>query len=172
MKLWYALQCRKDRDTECALSSRGYDVYMPLAFTDRRRLTIHATVEHHTEPLFPGYLFFQMSEGVDDFHPVSECPGVTRIVKMTVRDDGLKYPTVIPSEIIDILKDHEDEQGIRLYHKTDYEQGDEVRVTSGPFKDCMAEVSTLTKNQRIKVLIGIMNSIREIEVDYMSITPV
>ncbi len=171
MEAWYALNCKyyEEANTESCLISMGYSVYLPITLIDKRMCTGDG---QRTEPLFYGYLFVQMDEGIDDFYPITKTPGVLKIIKMTRREDGYLYPTRIADEAIDVLKGIEDEQGLHLNHKNDYAQGDPVRVTAGPFKDCLAEITSLTKKQRINVLIEVLNRSMEIEVDYMSITPV
>ncbi len=176
MNQWYALQCRfqQERKTKEALIARHYEVYLPLALIDKRknrRITTYATLEPITEVLFPMYLFFQMDEGEDDFYRVSNCPGVTNIVRMTVREDGHKYPTVIHNSIIELLKSHEDAQGIHSCHKADYEKGDQIRVVNGAFKDFPGEIYSNDKDRRVFILVELFNAIKQIEVDYRDIEP-
>ncbi|HDY88607.1 MAG TPA: hypothetical protein ENH82_10935 [bacterium] len=174
MKSWYALQCRFQQElkTKDALTARGYEVYLPLTLTDKRRITTYATFKNLTEPLFNGYLFIQMSEGLDDFRPITEVQGVTNVVKMSEREDGYLYPTVIPDEIIEALKAHEDGQGIHSCHKVDYEQGDEIRVVRGAFKDLPGEIYSNDKDMRVVVLIELFNAIKKVEIEHRDIEPV
>ena len=177
MKCWYCLQTKhkQEENTKDALESRGYKVYLPLALIDKRKhriITTEATWEYFTEPLFPTYLFVQISEGEDDFYPITETSGVLKIVKMTKRDDGYLYPTIIPDEIITALRELEDAQGIHSRHKADYEKGDKVQVIRGVFKDFPAEIYSMDKVERVSILIDFFNSVKEIEVSYRDIEPV
>ena len=174
MKSWYALQCRFQQElkTEIALQARGVNVYCPLTLADKRRITTYATFKNLTEPLFERYVFFQMDEGIDDFYHITKCPGVTKIVKMSKREDGYLYPTVIPNEIIDQLKAHEDGQGIHSCHKVDYEKGDEIRVVRGVFKDLPGEIYSNDKEKRVFVLIELFNAIKKVEIEHRDIEPV
>ena len=173
MKSWYALQTKyqQEQSVETALKVRGYNAYCPLTLTDKRRITTYATFKCLTEPLFPMYLFVQMSEGEDDFYPITKTPGVTNIVKMTEREDGYLYPTIIPVEIIAVLKAHEDEQGIHSNHKVDYEKGDRIMITEGSFIDYPAEIFSTDKHKRAIVLVEIFNRLSQVEVDYRNIVP-
>ncbi len=173
MKHWYAVMTNYNREqaAESALNSRGISAYCPLTLTDKRRITAYAAFRHLTEPLFPRYLFVQMDEGEDDFYPITKTPGITRIVKMTEREDGYLYPTIIPDEIIEGLKALEDEQGIHSNYQVDYQKGDRVRVVKGIFKDLSAEIATISGIQRVGVLIEMMGSFKNIELDYRDIEP-
>jgi len=177
MKAWYALQCKhqQEQNTENALVSRGYSVYLPLTLIDKRKhriITTEATWEYFTEPLFPTYLFVQISEGEDDFYPITKTPGVLKIVKMTERDNGYLYPTMIPDKIIEALRELEDAQGIHSRHKVDYEKGDKVQVVMGVFKDFPAEIHSMDKVERVNILIDFFNSVKEIKVSYRDIMPI
>jgi transcriptional antiterminator RfaH len=177
MKNWYCLQTkhRQEEAAAAALKARGYFSYCPLTLTDKRkkrRITPEATFMPITEPLFPLYLFVQMSEGIDDFYPITKTPGIVNIVKMTRRDDGYLYPSVIMDEIIQALRELEDEQGIHSKYQTDYLKGDKVRVVRGIFKDFTAEIATMSRVQRVDVLIEMMGSYRNIELHYRDIEPV
>lgn len=177
MKAWYALQTKhqQEQNTEKALASRGYSVYLPLTLIDKRKhriITTEATWEYFTEPLFPTYLFVQISEGDDDFYPITETPGVLKIVKMTKRGDGYLYPTMIPDKIIASLRELEDEQGVHSRHKADYEKGDKVQIVRGAFKDFPAEIFSMDKVERVNILIDFFNSVKKIEVSYRDISPV
>jgi len=133
VKNWYCLQTKHKQEERAAaaLENRGNRSYCPMTLTDKRkkrRITTHATFMPITQPLFPKYIFVQMSEGEDDFYPVSRTPGIINIVKMSVREDGHKYPTVVPDEMIEALRALEDEQGIHSRHQVDYLKGDKLQA--------------------------------------------
>lgn len=177
MRAWYCIQTKhqQEQNTEKALASRGYPVYLPLTLIDKRKhkiITTEATWVYFTEPLFPTYLFVQISEGKDDFYPITKTPGVLKIVKMTKRDDGYLYPTIIPDEVIEALRELEDAQGVHSRHKVDYEIGDKINVVRGIFKGLPSEISTMSGDERVGILIQMLGSFKNIQLAYRDIEPV
>ena len=178
MKSWFALQTvfNQEKNTQQALLLRGYTVYLPLTLMDKRRAK---RLKHPypdlriTEPLFPCYLFVEMDEGKDDFHPIRFTPGVNKIVQMSIKIiDGVEYPypTPVPSDIIVLLKALEDKQGIHQT-QTDYNKGDKIRITYGSFHDVIAIVEG-TKEDRVFALLDILGKQQQIEFDYQQVEPI
>lgn len=167
---WYAITCkvRQEQNTDMALTVRGYKTYLPLTLKDRRKQPENRS-KNVTEPLFPRYLFIYMSEGEDDFYPITKVPGVVSLVKMTYVDNCL-CPTPVSDKVIESLKALEDEQGI---HATthDYEEGDRIRVKSGVFKDIETIVKARSGDDRVIALMHVMGKTHEIELDYRTVEP-
>jgi len=158
---WYCIQTKvkQEQSTENAFLSRGYNVYLPRTIRDMRKHQRGAEHVNIIEPLFPRYLFIQLQEGQDDFHPVSKVPGVVSIVKMSVHQ-GVMHPTAVPEWVIEGLKLQEDEQGVHMVDH-DYKQDDHVRIRQGVFENYEGLVK-LPPDKRAMVLLEIMG--REVEV--------
>ena len=168
MTAWYVVQTRncQEQNTEQALLAKGYTVYLPLTLMDKRLRKFPKVIT----PLFPTYLFIQMNEGEDDFHPIRFTPGVLKIVQMSIKTiDGVEYPypTPIATHIIDGLRALEDEQGIHDI-QIDYMHGDKVRIKRGAFHDCVAVVDG-TKECSVFALLEILGQQQRVELDYREV---
>ena len=167
---WYLTQIKTGQEeaTSLRLAAQGYITYLPITLADKRRR------QNGTIPLFPGYTFCRMTEGTDDFHPVKKTPGVLRLISMSARkdDDGVMrlYPTPVPDNLIDALKQLETEQGIHVTDH-DYKEGERIRILSGPLKDREAIV-TGTAQERIDALMEIMGQQQRMQFGYGEVEPI
>jgi len=162
---WFLLQCKSRQEPMVAqrLAYLDYETYLPWTLADKRYKA------QTYECMFPTYLFIKMRLGIDDFHPVTKVKGVLRFIKLAPKD-GYFYPTVVPDAIIDRFKLMEDEMGINTSFKSDYAEGDKIRIKSGPMAGYEGLVkklkSGLSGEQRALILIGALQCevrTREIE---------
>ena len=153
MKNWYLLitnhaQERKARD-ELVNRQLVQDSYCPLTHSDKRK-----GGKAIVQPLFPRYVFFQMDTGRDNFYSVSKCPGVFQIVRNSLQSDGYKYPSVAPPDLIEFLRQQENDAGIHLT-ENDYKAGDRIRIKKGRLAGFEGIVKG-TKQERVFALIDFM----------------
>jgi len=167
--MWYLLKSkhRQEYNVDMNLTAKGYEVYLPLALTDKR---LNRSSQYTTEPLFRSYIFFKMREGLDDFHEVSKTPGVFQIVKMTPDQYGYYNPTPVPERIIHSLKQLEDDSGVHSMDN-DYKQGDKIRIKAGAFHDIEAIIEAKTADDRVVVLLNILGGKKKVELKYHQIEP-
>jgi transcriptional antiterminator RfaH len=129
---WYLL-ASKPRDEERArinLEQQGYTTYLPLVQRERRR---RGNSRINTEPLFPRYLFIRLDRENDNWAPIRSTYGVSGLVGFGSRHTNY---IPIPDGVIETLQAHEDENGLHQLEKADwFNQGDCVRITSGPFAE-------------------------------------
>lgn len=163
MRAWYCVQTKVKSEFTAAenLKRQKYEVYLPLAFADKR--TRRRTTSE-TSPLFPGYLFVRLSTGSDDWRPIQSTRGVMTLVRFG------DIPAPVPAEIIDALIAHENEQGIHQVFETDYRQGEAVKVIDGPFEFLDAVIHSNAKD-RIFILLDILGNKTKVEVNYRDIEP-
>lgn len=142
---WYLLQC-KPNQTERArehLQNQGFTLYAPTLQAERLLRRQRVT---RTEPVFPGYLFIQLSPQCN-WSAVRATRGVSRVVAF----NGQPHP--VPNRLIDALR--------QKYHSSSaatplFAAHDKVRITDGPFRDCEAIVKAVTGDERVIVLMNIL----------------
>jgi len=128
MRAWYLIHSKPQRERVALdnLQRQGYESYLPLLRNRRRVAGRHAV---RIEPLFPRYLFVRLSDESDDWGPIRSTLGVSRLVRFGLR------PARIPDDMIAMLKDREDGDGIQQLTPPCLEPGDRVRVIEGVMAD-------------------------------------
>ena len=155
------------------LDEAGYDVYLPRRRYDKanRRLRV---IAERSEPLMPNYVFVvhpRQEQPADDWTEVRGINGVLGPLK------GAVGPLLIPAPVIEVMMTAEFE-GVyddtkaakRARGETDrsrlekrFEIGRKFRVTEGPFASFLAEVETLTHDDRVKALVNIFGRMTPVE---------
>lgn len=141
---WYVIQTRSRFEKKCTdfLNKKQISVYLPLqkkmkVWSDRMK-EIH-------EPLFPGYLFVQFSE--NERYSILNTPGIVRFISF-----GGKYATVNTQQIEAIKKAITANITLDVIDVA-IEPGQEVLITSGPFKDNYAQI--IRHNGKGKLLLSL-----------------
>jgi transcriptional antiterminator RfaH len=104
-------------------------------------------------PLFPSYLFFSVEL---QWMAARGCPGVLRVVM-----DGLQ-PAKVPDDVITEIRQRENGHGYVELPKRGLEQGDLVRVLSGPFAGRLAIYQSMSGPERVAVLLSLFSSTRQV----------
>ncbi len=161
MKQWFCVQTKVKSELPVAVSLKvqGYETYCPQVWVDKRRAVVK-----ETECMFPRYIFVHLELGSDNFRPVLKAPGVIAMVRF-----GL-WPAVVHDSVIDLLRGHEDAEGIHTISKRDYAEGDEVRIKAGQFEGYEAIVLA-KKEDRIIVLFNIMGTVARAEIARRDVEP-
>jgi transcriptional antiterminator RfaH len=150
-RAWYAVQCkpREDDRAEVNLERQGFEVYRPRALVRKRRRGAVVKVE---ESLFPRYLFLNLEAGVDNWYPIRSTRGVVGLVRF-----GLD-PTPVPDSVIEFIKNHTDAATgcVDLVTPYDYQQGQTVLISEGPFAGYEAVFLRRTGEERVLVLLEVM----------------
>ena len=113
--------------------------------------------------VFPGYVLIEMIVDDRTWYAVRNTPGVTGFVGSATKPIPLE-----PKEVEKILKT----QGIESEPKThiSVEVGEEVRITEGPFENCMAVVTEINEEKgTVKGLVNMFGRETPVEVDYSQI---
>ena len=149
---WYLLQIKAQQHQRAQenLQNQGFEYYLPMHTVKKiyRRQYIS-----RDEPLFPGYVFVRLDHN-SNWRSVQATKGVVRVVSFNGR------PQPVADELIAGLKQRLGEEG----HKTEdlYKPGDRVVITEGCFKHIEAIVKAVTADERIIVLLTLLNSEREV----------
>jgi transcriptional antiterminator RfaH len=148
MNLWYVIQTKpkKEEEAESYLSTRGVEMFNPLMETFALR---NGGMNKELKPLFSGYIFGKFD--LEQNYPlVRWARGVKKILGFG------SYPTPISEEIIEIIKERTDPQGIvRVKHH--FEPNDVVRIKTGPLKDLLGIFERwLSNSERVKILLNLI----------------
>ena len=144
---WYLIQCkpRQDSRAEENLARQAFKCYRPTHHVERvqrgRRVTL-------VESLFPGYLFIQLDQLNDNWHPIRSTRGVNQLVTFG------KQPIAVANELIENLQQ-------RLSNKSPesitFEPGDRVRINSGSFKELEAMFVARDGEERAMILLQLLH---------------
>src|SRR5713226_9389902 len=120
---WYVVYSKPQNEdyARFQLESKGLQVFFP-----RLLLPEAAKKRKRIIPLFPNYLFVHINVFSHEYYSAIWSPGVRRIVSFN------GYPASIDKEIIGLLMQQSDSDGIILARST-LQTGKEVQITRGPF---------------------------------------
>ncbi|MDQ4107834.1 MAG: transcription termination/antitermination protein NusG [Actinomycetota bacterium] len=117
---------------------------------------------------FPGYLLVRMFYDNDSWYVVRNTPGVTGFVSAGT---GSKPTPLSKHEVDKILtvKKEEARPQVRL----GFEEGDIVRITSGPFADFNGTINEINADQaKLKVLVNIFDRETPVELSFDQVSKV
>ncbi|MGZ8619290.1 MAG: transcription termination/antitermination protein NusG [Actinomycetota bacterium] len=118
--------------------------------------------------VFPGYLLVKMEYDNDSWYVVRNTPGVTGFVSAGT---GTKPTPLSKREVekILIVKKEEAKPAVRL----GFEEGDVVRITSGPFADFNGTISEINADQgKLKVLVNTFDRETPVELGFDQVSKV
>ncbi len=148
MDLWYVIQTKpkKEEEAESYLSTRGVEMFGPLIETFALR---NGGMTKALKPLFPGYLFGKFD--LEQNYPLVRW---ARGVKKILGFGG--YPTPISEEVVKIIKERTDDQGIvKVRHH--FEPNDVVRIKTGPMKDLLGIFEGwVSHGERVRILLSLI----------------
>jgi len=157
MKQWYTLYTKPQTEYQVAafLQHRGLEVFLPEIEVDGKQ---------GTKPFFPRYLFLKIDFDLTDLAEIQWTPGLVCILAF---DD---HPQPIRDEVIILIRNKLADlpaEGDRISH--DFEPGDTVRITTGPFADMLAIFEgPTTPSQRVQILLKVLGgSHMQIKADYL-----
>lgn len=113
---------------------------------------------------FPGYLLVEMELNEKTYLFVKTSPGVTGFIGLG------KKPMPLPQEEVDnILRKTKDTQA-KPIPKVVFEQGEQVRVTDGPFQNFNGTIDEIHPEKgKIKVSVSIFGRATPVELEYWQV---
>ena len=153
---WYLVQCkpRQDERAEENLQRQGYDCSRP---TCRREKLVRGQLRFTQESLFPGYLFIHMPQGAN-WAPLRSTRGVARIVAFGGR------PLAVSHDLIIQLQERANTHAIAAYNP-----GDKVTILDQGFAGIESIFMTMDGEERVILLINLMNRQQQISLPVTSI---
>jgi transcriptional antiterminator RfaH len=160
---WYAVQTKPRHEERVIFrlrDQRHLSVFLPKIETLRKRRSQRVTV---VEPLFPSYVFVQMSLEPDPWHAVKWTPGVRRIVGTG------EIPTPVPPDAMHLLMERCGAHEI-IPWRLGARYGDTVRVVHGPFAGLEGVLDRPAgRGERVRVLLHLLGSTTSVEMDVTDI---
>ena len=151
---WYVVATRPKQESIARdhLTHQGYRVLLPEISLKKRRQNRWVAV---VEPLFPGYLFVQITFGQDDPAPIHSTRGCRNLVRF-----GEHHPPV-PAAVLEVLMRQANSvtEGGPLFVA-----GERVRVDSGPFAGVTAVFDMPKGDDRAQVLIQMLGKVQQLVV--------
>jgi transcriptional antiterminator NusG len=141
------------------MEDRIYEVIIPTEDAVEIKGGKKQTVQRK---VFPGYVLVRMDLDDDSWYVVRNTPAVTGFVG----PPGAKPFPLSIREVEAILR--EPEEGAEIIPSVvDYEEGENIRVTSGPFADFTGTISEINADQsKLKVLVSIFGRETPVELGF------
>jgi transcription termination/antitermination protein NusG len=140
------------------MEDRIYEVIIPTEDAVEIKGGKKQTVQRK---VFPGYVLVRMDLDDDSWYVVRNTPAVTGFVG----PPGAKPFPLSIREVEAILR--EPEEGEEIIPSVDYEVGENIRVTSGPFADFTGTISEINADQsKLKVLVSIFGRETPVELGF------
>lgn len=155
---WHAVFCkpRQDARAEVHLLNQGFEIFRPKV---RRRQTRNGRRRVCIESMFPRYLFVRLNAGGQDWGPIRSTRGAVGLVR-----NGQQAASV-PLPVINALRERCDEHDIvSLNGAIDYRPDEPVEIVDGPCAGYRALFKARTSEERVQVLLTLLNHERCVEV--------
>src|SRR5271170_7348464 len=168
---WYAVQTYsgyeeavarylKQRVESLAMSDKIFNILVPKEKKIKVKAGKRQTIE---EKIYPGYVLVDMILTEDSWYVVRNTPRVTGFV-----GPDNTTPTALSKEEVDSLlaRAEHDETKTTI----DFEVGDLVKITDGPFKEYDGKISEVNREKgSIKVLVPIFGRDTAVELDSLQV---
>ena len=161
---WRVLQANTNAERLAASAVRalGFEVYLPMAITERPR-TERRPAAKLVRPFLPGYLFARVDALADDWGALYSTIGIKAIMRSG------DQPLALPDEIVARIKAREELGLIKLPAPTAdarWSRGDAVKV-SFPTYDIDAVFEELLDTNRAAVFVSLLGRVTRQEVDLL-----
>ena len=142
---WYLLRTkpRQEARAEDNLRRQAYHCYCPRMAVQKIR---HGRRVVDEEAMFPGYLFIFLS-GRDNWSPIRSTYGVLKMVAFNGQ------PLAVPTSIIDELQQRE---AGKTPAREALTRGDKLSIVRGPFVNLQAVFERFDGEERVVVLLDIL----------------
>ena len=160
---WYAVETKPRHEDRVALlvhQRAQAPVFLPRLESVHRQRNRKV---HRVEPLFPSYLFVQISAEPTQWYAVRWTPGVKDIVRMA----GVVVP--VPDGAIEALKARCRERGY-IPWESKLRPDSQVRIVDGPFAGLQGILEQpASGGERVRVLLNLMRTVVPVEVDVIDL---
>ena len=141
VKNWYLIKTkpRQEKIAKQNLENQGYEAFCPLAEINNRLVV-----------LFPGYLFIQLNEKIQNWSPIKSTKGVLHFVKF-----GSNFAKVSIS-VVEFIKTHQHITAEKLKNLNRFKPGDKVQISNGTFKNWVAIFKCYKPDERVILLMNLL----------------
>lgn len=154
---WYACYTRANQEKKvfARLEERGVDSYLPATLQKRQW---HDRVKLIACPLFPSYVFARFE--LQDLYDILAVPGIAAVVRVAGRVAPISEEEIANIQrFVEALSGHANPAVVHAA----FDEGDPVRIVSGPFQGVEGRVIRAQGRQR--VLVGLKTVGLGFEVD-------
>jgi transcriptional antiterminator NusG len=117
-----------------------------------------------TRKVYPGYMFVHMDADQVSIHLVRSTPKVTGFI------GDSRNPPPIPEEEVRRITNQLDEDEVAPTVMVDFERGEEIRVTDGPFASMMGRVEEVNSTRaKLRVMVSIFGRPTSVELDFTQV---
>jgi transcriptional antiterminator NusG len=149
-----------DRVRQAGLNARFGDVLIP---TDTVVELVKGQKRSTRRKFFPGYMFVQMDLDQETFHLVKNTPKITGFL-------GGMNPQPVKETEIQNINSAITEGTSRSKPRISYDEGDNVRVTEGPFANFTGVVVEVKpEKQKLRVNLSIFGRATPVELDFAQV---
>lgn len=155
---WHAVFCKPQQDdrAEAHLINQGFEIFRPKV---RRRQTRNGRRRIRIESMFPRYLFVRLRTTAQDWGPIRSTRGAVGLVRLG------QQAAQVPEPVIEALRERCDDQDIvNLSGTIDYRPDEPVEIIDGPCAGYRALFKARTSEERVSVLLTLLNQERCVEV--------
>ncbi len=159
---WYLLSIKSNayRIAEDNLIRQGFGVFSPKHNSTKKKGFKYF---EHIQPLFPGYLFAEVSRSSPEVKKLNHTRGVKKIVSFTNR----YYP--LKKSLVENLRLHCDSDDI-FYREFDFKTGDRVKIERGPFTSFVGKIISAKSSLRVQVLLEFLSISARTEISTSNIS--
>ena len=156
-KSWFVLQYKPNsyKIAERNLHRQQFETFLP--FQEIKKIERYRDKTFH-KPLFPGYMFIACDCGLSKLHKINNTYGVNKIVSFN------NQPRAVSGGFIRELKQHCNQKGI-FHSKNDLKIGDRVKISNGPFSNLLATIEKLDAENRVWLLMDLINVSSKISIN-------
>ncbi len=145
---WYVARTQSQRELYASkqLVNQGFRVFVPRYWKNRRHARKAETV---LAALFPRYIFVRLDRTKERWRSINGTFGVDRLLT----HDG--EPQAVPRGVVEsFISATAPDGGIRFHF--DLKEGQNIRVTAGPFAELVGQLERLDENGRVRILLDLM----------------
>lgn len=163
MSAWYLVQCKPQSANRAELNLRNqqFECFLPRHRVQRKRA---GTLHWVSEPIFPNYLFIRLGED-SNWRVIRSTRGVARIVGFSGE------PSRVPEQVVVGLQ-HLCETRQNSEPELFCKPGDKALITEGCFKDLEVIVQAVNGDERVVLLLNLLNRTQSIEMPMSTIRKV
>ena len=145
---WYVVRTNPHRETQAArqLENQDFRLFLPRFFKGRRHAWKFETV---LAPLFPRYMFLILDLQRDRWRSVNGTMGVDRLLMRA------GAPEPVPHGLVEQLTEAVSADGVVRCGRA-LKEGQNIRVTAGPFAELIGTLERLDDQGRVRVLLDIL----------------
>ncbi len=150
----------KQRIDSLAMNDKIFNVIVPKEKKIKIKNGKRKTVE---EKIYPGYVLVHMLMDENSWYVVRNTPRVTGFVGADNTE-----PTPLSSDEVKSLMLRISEEEPKF--KIEFKEGETVKITDGPFKDCDGKISNIDEEHgRVKVMVLIFGRETAVELDLLQV---